>query len=144
MRATKPAPCGTSNNPSPFGIRHSQIGIPPPLPPRDSPARPHYHSAPMPTDTQIIYSMTGVSKTHEKKVILKDIYLSYYYGAKIGVLGLNGAGKSSLLRIMAGVDKNYDGQISAAKGYSIGFLEQEPQLDPTKTVKETVLEGLKH
>jgi ATP-binding cassette ChvD family protein len=94
--------------------------------------------------TQIIYSMTGVSKAHEKKVILKDIYLSYYYGAKIGVLGLNGSGKSSLLRIMAGVDKNYEGQITKANGYSIGYLEQEPQLDATKTVKEIVLEGLKH
>ncbi|HZZ44204.1 MAG TPA: energy-dependent translational throttle protein EttA [Tepidisphaeraceae bacterium] len=94
--------------------------------------------------TQIIYSMTGVSKHHEKKAILKDIYLSYYYGAKIGVLGLNGAGKSTLLRIMAGVDKNYEGQITKSNGYTVGFLEQEPKLDPAKTVKEIVMEGLKH
>ncbi len=94
--------------------------------------------------TQIIYSMTGVSKTHEKKVILKDIYLSYYYGAKIGVLGLNGAGKSTLLRIMAGVDKNYEGQITKSQNYTVGFLAQEPQLDETKTVRENVQEGLKH
>jgi ATP-binding cassette ChvD family protein len=91
---------------------------------------------------KIIYSMIGVSKTHEKKVILKDIYLSYFYGAKIGVLGLNGAGKSTLLRILAGVDKNYDGQISKAPGYTIGFLEQEPRLDESLTVRQVVEQGM--
>jgi ATP-binding cassette ChvD family protein len=101
-------------------------------------------STPAGETTRIIYSMVGVSKMHDKKVILKDIYLSYYYGAKIGVLGLNGAGKSSLLRIMAGVDKNHEGQINKAQGYTVGFLEQEPQLDPEKTVREIVQEGMKH
>src|SRR5437016_759547 len=91
---------------------------------------------------KIIYSMLGVGKAHEKKVILKDIYLSYFYGAKIGVLGLNGAGKSSLLKILAGVDKNFEGQISLSPGYVTGFLEQEPQLDETKTVKQIVEEGM--
>jgi energy-dependent translational throttle protein EttA len=93
--------------------------------------------------TQIIYSMIGVSKTYEKKVILKDISLSYYYGAKIGVLGLNGAGKSSLLSIMAGVDKKYEGEINRSAGYSIGFLEQEPLVDSSLTVKEVVQQGAK-
>jgi len=91
---------------------------------------------------KIIYSMIGVSKTFEKKVILKDIYLSYFYGAKIGVLGLNGSGKSSLLRILAGVDKKYDGQISLQSGYSVGLLEQEPVLDETLTVRQIVEQGL--
>jgi ATP-binding cassette ChvD family protein len=91
---------------------------------------------------KIIYSMIGVSKAHDKKVILKDIYLSYFYGAKIGVLGLNGSGKSSLLRILAGVDKQFDGQISKAPGYTIGFLEQEPKLDESKTVRQCVEEGM--
>jgi ATP-binding cassette ChvD family protein len=91
---------------------------------------------------KIIYSMVGVSKAHDKKVILKDIYLSYFYGAKIGVLGLNGSGKSSLLRILAGVDKQFDGQISKAPGYTIGFLEQEPKLDESKTVRQCVEEGM--
>jgi energy-dependent translational throttle protein EttA len=91
---------------------------------------------------KVIYSMMGVSKSHDKKVVLKDIWLSYFYGAKIGVLGLNGAGKSSLLRILAGVDKNFQGQISLAPGYTTGFLEQEPQLDPTKTVRQIVEEGI--
>src|SRR5882757_11117253 len=90
---------------------------------------------------KIIYSMIGVSKTHEMKVILKDIYLSYFYGAKIGVLGLNGSGKSSLLRILAGVDKNFEGQISLSAGYTIGFLEQEPQLGSGRTVRDVVEEG---
>ena len=94
--------------------------------------------------TQIIYSMIGVNKTYEKKVILKDISLSYYYGAKIGVLGLNGAGKSSLLRIMAGVDEKYEGQINKASGYTVGFLEQEPLVDSTLTVKQVVQQGAKH
>ena len=101
-------------------------------------------SSPGNETTRIIYSMTGISKMHEKKVILKDIYLSYYYGAKIGVLGLNGAGKSSLLRIIAGTDKNYEGTITKAAGYRVGYLEQEPQLDADKTIREVVLEGLRH
>src|SRR5687767_5216763 len=92
----------------------------------------------------IIFSMAGVSKIYPpQKQVLKNIYLSFYYGAKIGVLGLNGSGKSSLLRIIAGVDPNYTGEISRSKGYSIGLLEQEPQLDPKKTVKEVVEEGKK-
>ncbi len=91
---------------------------------------------------KIIYSMVGVSKSHEKKVILKDIYLSYFYGAKIGVLGLNGSGKSSLLRILAGVDKKFEGQISVQSGYTIGFLEQEPQLDESLTAGQIVEQGL--
>jgi ATP-binding cassette ChvD family protein len=91
---------------------------------------------------KIIYSMVGVSKNHEKKQILKEIYLSYFYGAKIGVLGLNGAGKSTLLRILAGVDKDYEGQISLQPGYSVGFLEQEPKLDDTLTVRQIVEQGM--
>ncbi len=91
---------------------------------------------------KIIYSMIGVSKSHEKKVILKDIYLSYFYGAKIGVLGLNGSGKSSLLRILAGVDTKYEGEISLQSGYTIGFLEQEPHLDETLTVRQNVEQGM--
>jgi energy-dependent translational throttle protein EttA len=90
---------------------------------------------------KIIYSMIGVSKAHDKKVVLKDIYLSYFYGAKIGVLGLNGSGKSSLLRILAGVDTQYEGQISKAPGFTVGFLEQEPGLDESKTVREIVEQG---
>ncbi len=91
---------------------------------------------------KIIYSMIGVNKRHEKKHILKDIYLSYFYGAKIGVLGLNGAGKSTLLRILAGRDTDYEGQISLQPGYSIGFLEQEPHLDEALTVRQTVEQGM--
>jgi ATP-binding cassette ChvD family protein len=88
--------------------------------------------------------MQGVGRVHPpNKVVLKDIYLSYFYGAKIGVLGLNGAGKSTLLRIMAGVDKDYIGTMTMAKGYSVGYLEQEPQLDKNKTVREVVEEGFK-
>jgi len=82
---------------------------------------------------KIIYSMIGVSKRYDQKVIFHDIYLSYFYGAKIGVLGLNGSGKSSLLKILAGVDKNFEGQISLSPGYTIGYLEQEPALDPNLT-----------
>src|SRR5881397_3802829 len=97
----------------------------------------------MATDSEkIIYSMIGVTKAHDKKVVLKDIYLSYFYGAKIGVLGLNGSGKSSLLRILAGTDTNYDGQISKAPGYTVGYLEQEPKLDETKTVRQIVEQGV--
>jgi energy-dependent translational throttle protein EttA len=93
---------------------------------------------------KVIYSMIRVSKYYEKKPVLRDISISYFYGAKIGVLGLNGSGKSSLLRIFAGVDKEFNGQTILSPGYSIGFLEQEPQLDNTKTVKEIVEEGVQH
>ncbi|OHX67254.1 energy-dependent translational throttle protein EttA [Flammeovirga pacifica] len=90
----------------------------------------------------IIFSMAGVSKVYPpNKQVLKNIYLSFFYGAKIGVLGLNGSGKSSLLKIIAGVDKEYRGEVVFSDGYSIGYLEQEPQLDPEKTVKEIVQEG---
>jgi ATP-binding cassette ChvD family protein len=89
-----------------------------------------------------IYSMLRVSKSYHKRTVIKDISLSYYYGAKIGVLGLNGSGKSSLLRIMAGVDQEYDGEAMLSSGYTVGFLEQEPKLDPDKTVKAVVEEGL--
>lgn len=93
---------------------------------------------------QIIFSMVGVSKIHPpQKQVLKDIYLSFYYGAKIGIIGLNGSGKSSLLRIIAGVDKDYLGELHPSPGYSIGFLEQEPQLDESKTVMDIVKEGVK-
>jgi sulfate-transporting ATPase len=91
---------------------------------------------------KIIYSMMRVSKSYHNKVVLKDISLSYFYGAKIGVLGLNGAGKSSLLRIIAGEDREYSGEAVLSPGYTLGFLEQEPQLDPDKTVKAAVEEGL--
>src|ERR1700743_1722147 len=96
----------------------------------------------MPEANKIIYSMIGVSKSHEKKVVLKDISLSYFYGAKIGVLGLNGSGKSSLLKILAGVDKNYQGQISLSPGFTVGYLEQEPHLDESKNVRQVVEEGV--
>jgi energy-dependent translational throttle protein EttA len=91
---------------------------------------------------KIIYSMHRVSKTYNSRVVLKDISLSYFYGAKIGILGLNGAGKSTLLRIMAGVDQDIGGEVMPTPGYSLGFLEQEPKLDPDKTVREVVEEGL--
>lgn len=91
---------------------------------------------------KVIYSMNSVSKFYEKKPVLKDISLSYFYGAKIGVLGLNGSGKSSLLRIMAGVDENYNGQVTLSQGYTVGFLEQEPLLDETKTARQIVEEGV--
>ena len=97
----------------------------------------------MPSDTQVIYSMMRVGRIHPpNKQVLRDISLGFYYGAKIGVLGLNGAGKSTLLRIMAGQDKDYVGEISMSKGYSVGLLEQEPQLDPQKTVIEVIREGV--
>ena len=92
---------------------------------------------------KIIYSMIGVNKFYNNKAFLKDIYLSYFYGAKIGVIGLNGSGKSSLLKILAGVDKNFNGETILTPGYTIGFLEQEPHLDENKTVKEIVEEGVK-
>lgn len=93
---------------------------------------------------KVIFSMSGVNKIYPpKKQVLKDIYLSFYYGAKIGVLGLNGSGKSSLLRIIAGKDNDYQGEVVYSPGYSIGMLEQVPSLDPDKTVKEVVEEGVK-
>ncbi|HEU4389350.1 MAG TPA: ATP-binding cassette domain-containing protein, partial [Blastocatellia bacterium] len=91
---------------------------------------------------KIIYSMVGVGKYYDKKPVLKDIYLSYFYGAKIGVIGLNGSGKSSLLRIIAGVDKEFVGETVISPGHTIGFLEQEPQLDDSKTVREIVEQGV--
>jgi ATP-binding cassette ChvD family protein len=91
---------------------------------------------------KIIYSMLGVNKTINKKEVIKDISLSYFYGAKIGVLGLNGAGKSTLLRIMAGVDKEFNGKTILSPGFSVGFLEQEPQLDAAKTVRQVVEEAV--
>ena len=95
-------------------------------------------------DEKIIFSMNGVGKTlpHNNKVILKDIYLSFFYGAKIGIIGLNGSGKSTLLKIIAGVEKSYQGEVVWAPGYSVGYLEQEPQMDPEKTVLEVVQEGV--
>jgi sulfate-transporting ATPase len=92
--------------------------------------------------TKVIYSMIGVSKIYDKKPVLKDISLSYFYGAKIGVLGLNGSGKSSLLRILAGVDEEFIGKTILSPGYTVGFLEQEPRLDENKTVREIVEEGV--
>jgi len=97
---------------------------------------------PTPEPNKVIYSMVGVSKFHGKKQVLKDIYLSYFYGAKIGVIGLNGSGKSSLLRILAGTDRDFLGETVLSPGYTVGFLEQEPQLDEAKTVKEIVEQGV--
>ncbi len=91
---------------------------------------------------KVIYSMVGVSKYYDKRPILKDIYLSYFYGAKIGVLGLNGSGKTSLLRILAGVDKEFNGKTVISPGYTVGLLEQEPKLDDSKTVRAVVEEGV--
>ncbi len=93
-------------------------------------------------DNKVIYSMVGVSKLYDKKAVLKDIYLSYFYGAKIGVLGLNGSGKSSLLRILAGVDTDFRGETVLSPGHTIGLLEQEPKLDPEKTMRQIAEEGL--
>jgi sulfate-transporting ATPase len=93
-------------------------------------------------DKQIIYSMSRVGKVYRQKHVLKDISLGYFYGAKIGVLGLNGSGKSTLLRIMAGVDNDHLGEAVLSKGYTVGYLEQEPQLNPEKTVKDVVSEGV--
>ena len=92
--------------------------------------------------TKVIYSMIGVSKYYDKKPVLKDIYLSYFYGAKIGVLGLNGSGKSSLLRILAGVDQDFNGKTILSPGHTVGFLEQEPRLDETTTARAIVEEGV--
>jgi len=91
---------------------------------------------------KVIYSMIGVSKFYDKKAVLKDIYLSYFYGAKIGVIGLNGSGKSSLLRILSGIDQEFQGKTAVSPGFTIGFLEQEPRLDPAKTVREIVEQGV--
>ena len=91
---------------------------------------------------KIIYSMIGVSKYYDRKPVLQDIYLSYFYGAKIGVIGLNGSGKSTLLRILAGVEKDFNGETVLAPGYTVGLLEQEPQLNEEKTVREIVAEGV--
>jgi sulfate-transporting ATPase len=91
---------------------------------------------------KVIYSMVGVGKYYDKKPVIKDIYLSYFYGAKIGVIGLNGSGKSSLLRIIAGVDREFVGETMISPGYTTGFLEQEPRLDESKTVREIVEEGV--
>ena len=98
----------------------------------------------MSDDKKVIFSMSGVSKTYQssQKPVLKNIYLSFFYGAKIGILGLNGSGKSTLLKIIAGVDKNYQGDVVFSSGYRVGYLEQEPQLDPEKTVIEVVKEGV--
>ena len=92
---------------------------------------------------KVIYSMVGVSKFYDKKPVLKDIYLSYFYGAKIGVIGLNGSGKSSLLRILAGVDKDFNGETVISPGFTVGYLEQEPLLDDNRTVREVVEEAVK-
>lgn len=97
----------------------------------------------MSDDKKIIFSMVGVSKIYPpQKQVLKNIYLSFFYGAKIGIIGLNGSGKSSLLKIIAGIDKDFQGEVVSDKGYSVGYLEQDPKLDPTKTVKEIVQEGV--
>ena len=98
----------------------------------------------MSDDKKVIFSMNKLSKTYQStgKQVLKDIYLSFFYGAKIGILGLNGSGKSTLLKIIAGVEKNYQGEVSFSPGYNVGYLEQEPQLDPEKTVLEIVKEGV--
>ena len=94
-------------------------------------------------DKKIIYSMSRVSRTYGTKTVLKDISISYYYGAKIGVIGANGSGKSSLFKILAGVDTDFTGETAVSPGYSIGYLEQEPELEAGKTVKEIVSEGVK-
>ena len=94
-------------------------------------------------DKKIIFSMVGVSKAYQQnKQILKDIYLSFFYGAKIGLIGLNGSGKSTLMKIIAGLEKDYQGEVVFSPGYSVGYLPQDPQLDPSKTVKEVVMEGV--
>ncbi len=97
-------------------------------------------------DKKVIFSMVGVSKTiqQNQKQVLKNIYLSFFYGAKIGIIGLNGAGKSTLMKIIAGLDQQYQGEVVWSPGYSVGYLPQDPPLDPTKTVKENVMEGVQH
>ena len=98
----------------------------------------------MSDDKKVIFSMSGLTKTYQsaQTPVLKNIYLSFFYGAKIGILGLNGSGKSTLLRIIAGEEKNYQGDVVFAPGYTVGYLEQEPKLDETKTVLEVVKEGV--
>ena len=99
----------------------------------------------MADDKKVIFSMVGVSKIiPPQRQILKNIYLSFFYGAKIGIIGLNGSGKSTLLKIIAGLDKSYQGNVVFSPGYSVGYLEQEPKLDPEKTVREVVEEGAAH
>lgn len=99
----------------------------------------------MADDKKIIFSMVGVSKSFQNnKQVLKDIYLSFFYGAKIGIIGLNGSGKSTLMKIIAGLEKNYQGEVVFSPGYSVGYLAQEPHLDDTKTVKEVVMEGVQN
>ena len=96
----------------------------------------------MADDKKIIFSMVGVSKVYPpQKKVLNNIYLSFFYGAKIGVIGLNGSGKSTLLKIIAGIEKNYQGEVHFSPGYSIGYLEQEPHLDETRTVRQ-IVEGV--
>src|ERR1700740_1976027 len=96
----------------------------------------------MSTENKVIYSMVGVSKFYDKKPILKDIYLSYFYGAKIGVIGLNGSGKSSLLKVLAGVDNEFNGETVISPGFTVGYLEQEPLIDDSRTVREVVEEAV--
>ena len=97
-------------------------------------------------DKKIIFSMVGVAKIipQNRKQILKDIYLAFFYGAKIGIIGLNGAGKSTLMKIIAGIDEQYQGEVVWSPGYTVGYLPQDPPLDETKTVKENVRDGVKH
>ena len=97
-------------------------------------------------DKKIIFSMVGVSKVipQNQKQILKNIYLSFFYGAKIGIIGLNGAGKSTLMKIIAGIEQSYQGNVVWSPGYSVGYLEQDPKLDDEKTVMETVKEGVQN
>ena len=98
----------------------------------------------MADDKKIIFSMVGVSKViPPQRQILKNIYLSFFYGAKIGIIGLNCSGKSTLMKIIAGIDKNYQGEVVFSPGYSVGYLEQDPKLDPDKTVRQVVEEGVK-
>ena len=96
----------------------------------------------MADDKKIIFSMVGVSKTYPpQKQVLKNIYLSFYYGAKIGILGLNGAGKSTLMKIIAGLEKSFTGEVVFSPGYTVGYLSQEPEFDKDKTAREVVMEG---